>query len=113
MAAEQQQVVRALRNRVQTDSHLRDALAGDPVLNPARLDEVADQPVYTQDKWLYRIVVGGLVAVVVLAVVVYLAATLQGRDLPQGAATGLTALASAALGGLVGLFAPSPTQSRG
>lgn len=57
------------------------------------------------DNWIYRIVVGSLGLVILIAVIggIYLAYV--DKKLPEG----IIALASAAVGALAGLLAPSPT----
>jgi hypothetical protein len=69
-------------------------------------------PALVADKWIYRIVVGSLGIVVLIAVIgaIYLSART-----PEGTAIKipdvLTALGSAAIGALAGLLAPSPASS--
>lgn len=57
--------------------------------------------VIATDPWVYRIVVG-MLGLLVLSVV--LGAVVLGKDISQG----ILALASASVGGLVGLLVPSP-----
>jgi hypothetical protein len=63
---------------------------------------------YAQDKWFYRIVViilGIVIVLVVCAISVLVFHKTTGFD-------ALTAIGSAAIGGLVGLLAPSPVGSK-
>lgn len=61
-----------------------------------------DVPAYEGDVWFYRIVAIGLVAVIVIAAIGYI--VIKGA-IPEA----LVALGSAAIGGLVGILAPSPS----
>jgi hypothetical protein len=94
---------------------LIDKIKTDPVKElqklAARVVKEHKQPVYTEDCWVYRIVVGSLGGVVLAAVLgsVVLALVSSGtKPVPEI----LTALGSAAVGALAGLLAPSPI-SRG
>lgn len=63
---------------------------------------------YERDVWFYRIVVGTLgsaALLIIVAVTVLLFNNITGFD-------ALTAIGSAAIGGLVGLLAPSPVGQR-
>ena len=66
-------------------------------------------PALVSDKWIYRIVVGSLGIVVVLAII---GAIVLSVKTPSGTTIEipdiLTALGSAAIGALAGLLAPSP-----
>jgi hypothetical protein len=63
--------------------------------------EVAKEPIYFQDKWFYRSVAIGLVAIVLIVVIGCLAILYNDKDISDA----LIALGSAAVGGLVGIFA--------
>jgi hypothetical protein len=67
-----------------------------------------DQPAPTssQDPALYRILVSGLVAAVLLTVLATAALAWIGQMVPDG----LIAIGSACAGGLVGLLVPSPVK---
>lgn len=66
-------------------------------------------PVFTVDPLIYRIVVAVLGALVLIVAVGTLVLMMfNGKDIPQG----ILALASAAVGGLVGLLVPSPVAQR-
>ena len=93
--------VSQLADQVKTDPQLRERIKADP---EAVLREVA----YTTDPKFWRIAIGGLIGIIVLVIVA--AVVVQVADdaaLPDW----IAALATTALGGLVGLFAPSPTDS--
>jgi hypothetical protein len=62
-------------------------------------------PAYINDPWLYRIAIIVLGSLAIMAAVGSLILTVNGRTTPEV----LVALGSAAVGALVGLFAPSPT----
>lgn len=58
------------------------------------------------DPFLYRLLVGGLVAAILLVIGGAIALAWAGKVLPDG----IIALGGAAVGGLVGLLVPSPTN---
>jgi hypothetical protein len=68
----------------------------------------AVEPVPDQqtDPLLYRLVVGGLVAAILLVVVGVFVLAFYQRPIPDG----MIAIGSAAVGGLVGLLVPSPNR---
>lgn len=59
-----------------------------------------------EDKWLYRIAVVVLGLLTLIAAIGSIVLVLSGADTPEV----LVALGSAAVGALVGLFAPSPSR---
>jgi hypothetical protein len=68
---------------------------------------------YTTDPKFYRIAIIGLISIIVLVIIAALVIAME--DTPQGQTAKslpdwISALATTALGGLVGLFAPSPTD---
>ena len=83
------------------------ALKADPLpeLEKLRAEAVNEVPVYFRDKWLYRIAIIVLGSLAILAAVGSIILVLGGKTTPEV----LVALGSAAVGALVGLFAPSPT----
>lgn len=76
-----------------------------PELEKLRAEAVKAAPVYTSDKLLYRIAVVVLGSLALIAAVGSVLLVLEGKDTPEV----LVALGSAAVGALVGLFAPAPT----
>jgi len=68
---------------------------------PTAIDPPPEQ---SQDMFLYRLLVGGLVAAVILTIAGIFTLALLARTIPEG----LVALGSAAVGGLVGLLVPAP-----
>ena len=72
------------------------------------VDELNVEPVPDQrvDPLLYRLLVGGLVAAILLVIVGAIALAWAGKVLPDG----IIALGGAAVGGLVGLLVPSPVN---
>lgn len=84
------------------------ALKADPLpeLEKLRADAVkAVPPVYLGDKLLYQIAIVVLGSLALIAAVGSVILVLRGKTTPEV----LVALGSAAVGALVGLFAPSPT----
>lgn len=72
------------------------------------VDELMVEPAPDQrvDPFLYRLLVGGLVAAILLVIGGAIALAWAGKVLPDG----IIALGGAAVGGLVGLLVPSPTN---
>ena len=68
----------------------------------------AELKAYEKDKVFYRIVVGSLGLTIILIIVAITTLLLNGVDQFDA----LTAIGSAAIGGLVGLLAPSPVAPR-
>ena len=86
------------------------ALKADPLpeLEKLRADAVnSTPPAYIGDKFLYRIAVSVLGSLALIAAVGSIVLVSQGKTTPEA----LVALGSAAVGALVGLFAPSPTTT--
>jgi small-conductance mechanosensitive channel len=67
---------------------------------------VEPAPNQSVDPLLYRLLVGGLVAVILLVVAFVFVLALYSKVIPEG----LIAIGSAAVGGLVGLLVPSPAK---
>ena len=87
-----------------TSTALTAALAQDPALAS---DAITQLTALTSDKWIYRIVVLALgIAVLVGMLGLIVLSWKDVTNLPQG----LVAIASAAVGALAGLLAPSPTN---
>lgn len=98
--------VAELARQVQDDEVLKERIRADPV---AALADAA----YVSDPKFYRIAIGGLIGIIVLVLLgTFLAevwavpAGQQDKSLPDW----VSAVATTALGGLVGLFAPSPVE---
>jgi uncharacterized integral membrane protein len=94
-----------LVDSIKADSDLEQRIKSDPVQALSKL-------AYTADKTFYRYAIVGLI-IVILAVIVSAAvmgvwAVPEGND-PLSLPDGIIALGATAIGGLVGLFAPSPT----
>ncbi len=89
------------------DKELLEKLQKNPVpvlRETAAVAEAAIPPVYTRDKSLYRIAVGVLGLLALCAAGGSIILVLKGKTTPEV----LVALGSAAVGSLVGLFAPPP-----
>ena len=76
-----------------------------PELQKLRADALEAAPAYTSDKILYRIAIGVLGALALIAAIGSIILVSESKTTPEV----LVALGSAAVGALVGLFAPSPT----
>lgn len=96
--------IRELASRVAGDPNLAARLQADPV---GELQNLAAEPAYRRDRWIYRLVAGvlGLIALVAAVGAIWLA--LEGTDIPDL----LVALGSAAVGALAGLFNPVQSSS--
>ena len=70
------------------------------------LDVMSIAPTPTEDPLLYRLVVGALGLVALIAVLGLLVLAAIGKAVPEG----VVAMGGAAIGGLVGLLAPSPVR---
>ena len=95
--------------KAESNDAFRAELASDPV---AALEKA--NAAYTSDREFYRIVVIGLLVIIVL--IVSLAGYLATLDVPQGQEPKeipdwISAIATVAVGGLVGLFATPPGKS--
>ena len=89
----------ALMARLKTDANPL------PVLEEAAKKAVQQTAPWTGDKMLYRIAVIVLGALALIAAIGSIVLVVAGKTTPEV----LVALGSAAVGALVGLFAPSPT----
>lgn len=65
-------------------------------------------PAPDQDQFLYRLLIGGLIAAILLVVIGTFVLAYSFKPIPEG----MIAIGSAAVGGLVGLLVPSPVTSR-
>ena len=98
-----QQVVRvfkedsALLGRLKTDP--------DPLSIIQEAANTAEQAIWTTDKLLFRVAVGVLGALALITAIGAIILVALGKTTPEV----LVSLGSAAVGALVGLFAPSPT----
>jgi len=93
--------VAELAEQVKTDDALLQRMKTDPEA------ALRAEAVYTSDQTFYRIAILGLIGIIFLVIVA--AVVIQVADdaaLPDW----IAALATVALGGLVGLFAPSPSS---
>lgn len=87
--------------RVQTDDAFKAEIKADPEAVLAKEAAAA----YRTDPKFYRIAIVGLVLIIVLVIVSAIVVQIwKGENLSDW----ISALATTALGGLVGLFAPSP-----
>jgi len=75
---------------------------------PYNPQAVNPPPTQTADPLLYRMLIGGLLITILLAVVAIFTLAFTAKTIPEG----LIAIGSAAVAGLVGLLVPSPTSSR-
>ena len=101
-----QMVKLVLENPSRLESLRADPL---PELEKLRAEAVEGVPGYASDKLVYRIAVGVLGALALTAAVCSVILVLSGKTTPEV----LVSLGSAAVGALVGLFAPSPTGGGG
>lgn len=97
-----------LSEQIERDPRLAEEIKKDP----SRAIAKVAAPRLETDVWIYRLVVGALGLIVLLAVAgsIYLTSLGQGdgRKVPEI----LVAIGSAAVGALAGLLAPSPRQSQ-
>ena len=93
--------VSELAVRAAQDPALQAQIKADPVTAIANVAA----PLQT-DVWIYRMVVGALGLVVLIAIIGAIVLTFKGQTVPDV----LTALGSAAVGALAGLLAPSPNS---
>lgn len=93
-----------LADRVAQSPELQQQIKADPVTAIANLATPLDS-----DVWIYRMVVGALGLVVLIAITgaVYLA-TSSSKEFIREVPDAVLALGSAAIGALAGLLAPSP-----
>jgi uncharacterized membrane protein YhaH (DUF805 family) len=91
-----------LAQQVETDEVLKNELKNDPEATLAKQAAAA----YTSDPQFYRIAIIGLIGIIALVIVSAVVVQIW-KD--KSLSDWESALATTALGGLVGLFAPSPT----
>jgi hypothetical protein len=102
--AAQPRSIGELASLVQTDPQLEAQIKANPAAALAGLAT----PI--PDTTVYRMVVGGVILAILGAIVGVLIYMVTDAT-SEGVLTTLTAIASAALGGLVGLLAPQPNQT--
>ena len=102
-------------NLVKMDPARLAALKSDPIPELEKLSAEAKEavpppppPAYLGDVWLYRIAVSVLGSLTLIAAIGSIILVAAGRTTPEV----LVALGSAAIGGLVGLFVPSPVANK-
>jgi hypothetical protein len=109
---EQKRFVLQMAKVFEEDANLLGKLKNDPdpraALQAAGAKAAEQLPAYFQDKLLYRIAVIVLGSLALIAALGSIMLVLQGKTTPEV----LVALGSAAVGALVGLFAPSPAGGR-
>lgn len=93
---------------------LMDKIKADPATELQKLAsevvrEVPATPLQT-DRWIYRLVVGALGLVILVAIIGAILLAWKGQTTTPDI---LTAIGSAAVGALAGLLAPSPTSPKG
>jgi len=90
------------------DQELQKLFKADPLTAIQQFEQM--DPIYTQDKWIYRIVVGllGLIILIIVVGVIILTEAEHSSEIDKLVPTMLTATCSAALGAMTGLLAPSP-----
>lgn len=76
-----------------------------PVIEEAEKIAKAETPAYIGDRWLYRIAIGLLGFLAIVAIVGSIVLVGINKTIPEV----LVAMGSIAVGAIVGLFAPSPT----
>ncbi len=81
-------------------------MAGPELLSKEILDALAQ--VATTDNWLFRMIIGALGLVAILAMVGAIILAMGAKPIPDV----ITALGSAAIGALAGLLAPSPASNK-
>jgi hypothetical protein len=89
---------RALLGRLKTSK--------DPLSVIQEAVDTVEASVWRRDRWLYRLAVGVLGTLALIAAVGSIVLVAFGKTTPEV----LVSLGSAAVGALVGLFAPSPTS---
>ena len=97
----------AMVKQFKSDPELRQALVADPIPTLEKVSKKAKQetePIYRQDKLVYRMVIVALGLTLLAAAGGAIALALSGKQTPEI----LIALGSAAVGALAGLFVPSP-----
>lgn len=94
-----------LKGEISSNQQLQDEFKNDPI---AAINQIQQNPL-ADDKWIYRIIVLalGLTILFIIIGVIILIGMEQIKD-DKGVPTILTAIGSAAIGGLAGLLAPPP-----
>ena len=100
---------KAMMTAVRNDPALAAAIQADPIRGMEQAAEQAKLYSKEGDQFIYRTVVIVLSVTLLITVVGVLLLTLLGKDYPVP--TEVVALGSTALGGLVGLLAPSPVRT--
>lgn len=104
--------VRQMANLLINDKTLFERLKSEPetVINEAATKvEETTHPAYYDDRFLYRVAVIVLGTLALLAALGSIILVVNGKTTPEV----LVALGSAAVGALVGLFAPAPNTNKG
>jgi hypothetical protein len=99
-----QQVVRVFKDDAALLNKLKTTT--DPLSVIQEAADTADEASWTRDKWLYRVAVGVLGGLALIAAIGAIVLVAIGKTTPEV----LVSLGSAAVGALVGLFAPSPSS---
>lgn len=99
-----QQVVRVFEHDAALLNKLK--AAENPIAVIQEAADTADEAAWIKDKWLYRIAVGVLGSLALIAAIGAIVLVALGKTTPEV----LVSLGSAAVGALVGLFAPSPSR---
>ena len=100
--------IQQLQNELATNPVLQDDFRTDPV---AAIQQLRQSPLI-HDTWIYRIIVlalGLTILLIIIGVIVLIAVDQIDDD--KGVPTILTAIGSAAIGGLAGLLAPPPKSN--
>lgn len=90
-----------------TDSALRQEFEANPIQTLEKKAAESKDAVYNQDKTFWYIVIGGLLGIIILVILVQLVLQV-GRygSVPDW----MSSIAAISAGGIIGLFAKSPTQ---
>lgn len=95
------------KNQLKDNDSLQQAFKEDPIKAASELKQAG----IMNDKWVFRVVVGAL-GFTVIAIVIGILFLMIDGDLEDGKIpTILTAISSAAIGGITGLLAPSPQKN--
>ncbi|MCG8575926.1 MAG: hypothetical protein MI810_13645 [Flavobacteriales bacterium] len=92
--------LQSLKKALKTNEELKQKFKNDPL---DALEQIEEHPL-SSDKMVYRIVVGGLCAIILFVMISVLVLVLEEQDIPDVFKTSV----SIALGALVGLLAPQP-----
>ena len=98
-----QQVVKVFKDNAALLAKLKSS--PDPIHVIQEAADAADQATWTKDRWLYRVAVSVLGLLALITAIGAIVLVSLSKETPEV----LVALGSAAVGALVGLFAPSPT----